>query len=857
MFLQACGGGSIGGSGQEPDPVLQDFPLAYVKRPLPLDDDGERETSDIRSPADFFPGAVLYVRDRASPSADERAITIGVFEAGELYDVKDIEASYDGEKIVFAMRAPEIENADEDEQPTWNIWEYEISSATLRRIITSDIVAEEGQDVAPHYLPDGRIVFASTRQERARAILLDENKPQFTTLDEERREEAFALHVMNEDGSEIRQITFNQSHDLDPSVLSSGYILFTRWDAAGARNAMHLYTIRPDGTELSLFYGRHSHEIGTDGETVQFTDAREAPSGQVLSLIRPFTNDRYDASPILIDAAIYTDEFEQIGIGTVVQSAHTNAAGVNVRTDDEPSTGGRFSSVYPLWDGTDRMMTSWSPCRLLVDEVIVACTTDNLAIEDVVEANPLYGVWIRDVGSDTQLPVVLPEENIVYTDVVAAHPRTRPTALIDKLPGIDLDATLADEGVAILDIRSVYDFDGVDTSTNGIGVLADPAQTLAAERPARFLRLTKAVSIPDDDVQDFNNSAFGPQINQLMREIVGYAPIEPDGSVRVKVPADVSFTVSVLDANGRRIGGRHQNWIQLRPGETRTCNGCHTADSEASHGRMGAEFVSINQGSQLTGQPFPNTVARLWTDAGETMAQTRARHSGFADCTVDCAATTPSADIEYTDVWTDPLVRTPDADLFLRYAGLTTPSPALNCEPEWSNRCRVVIHYETHIHPMWDLTRPDPDDTCTACHTIVDVANANAPRVPDAQLDLTDDGPNDNEDRFKAYRELFFADIQQVIDVDDSDGDGDTTELIDLIIEVGLDDDGNPILQPVTATPGPSMSGAGAAQSNFFSVFDPGGTHDGRLDPEELRLIAEWLDIGAQYYNNPFDAPTN
>ena len=27
------------------------------------------------------------------------------------------------------------------------------------------------------------------------------------------------------------------------------------------------------------------------------------------------------------------------------------------------------------------------------------------------------------------------------------------------------------------------------------------------------------------------------------------------------------------------------------------------------------------------------------------------------------------------------------------------------------------------------------------------------------------------------------------------------------------------------------------------------------LTPAELRLIAEWLDIGAQFYNDPFVAP--
>src|SRR5690606_5788165 len=100
----------------------------------------------------------------------------------------------------------------------------------LRRLITSDLTAEEGQDISPVYLPDGRIVFSSTRQRRSKAILLDENKPQFGALIENGdEEEAFVLHVMDENGGEIQQITYNQSHDLYPTVLDSGEIVFLRW----------------------------------------------------------------------------------------------------------------------------------------------------------------------------------------------------------------------------------------------------------------------------------------------------------------------------------------------------------------------------------------------------------------------------------------------------------------------------------------------------------------------------------------------------------------------------------------------------------------------------------------------------
>ena len=47
------------------------------------------------------------------------------------------------------------------------------------------------------------------------------------------------------------------------------------------------------------------------------------------------------------------------------------------------------------------------------------------------------------------------------------------------------------------------------------------------------------------------------------------------------------------------------------------------------------------------------------------------------------------------------------------------------------------------------------------------------------------------------------------------------------------------------------------ASGAFFSRFDAGGTHQGWLSAAELRLLSEWLDIGAQYYNNPFDVPVD
>jgi hypothetical protein len=83
--------------------------------------------------------------------------------------------------------------------------------------------------------------------------------------------------------------------------------------------------------------------------------------------------------------------------------------------------------------------------------------------------------------------------------------------------------------------------------------------------------------------------------------------------------------------------------------------------------------------------------------------------------------------------------------------------------------------------------------------------------------------------------------------------------LVDQQVQIGTDAMGNPIFAPISV--GAPMSAAGARASRFFSCFDAGGTgcpgqsHAGYLSKDELKLIAEWLDIGAQYYNDPFKAP--
>ena len=80
---------------------------------------------------------------------------------------------------------------------------------------------------------------------------------------------------MDEFGTNIRQITFNMSHDLDPHVLGDGRIVFSRWDNMGGRNNVNLYTVLPDGRNMQILYGNHSHNTGTSGNRIEFVNPQE------------------------------------------------------------------------------------------------------------------------------------------------------------------------------------------------------------------------------------------------------------------------------------------------------------------------------------------------------------------------------------------------------------------------------------------------------------------------------------------------------------------------------------------------------------------------------------------------------
>ena len=992
LLLMACAGGdgdSIGINSNDDealDPVVVDVKIAYIRRNFNVDANTnviDLQPDDVTDFNAFVPGAAIAIRDRASNTANETDFTHDVlaFLLADLnsvdpnnplsinevaVDFSGITATQTGDFIAFSARLAVIENNGvfNIEDTTWNVLIYDVNSETLsfaipNRLLREGEASHPYHDIHPQYLSDRRIVFSSTRQNNIASRLLDEGRGDiYAALIDDRSEIGFQIHTIDLDNPTndgIEQITHNVSHDVYPSLADDGAIIYTRFDNMNGNNSTgwNLYKVNPSGRGNTFLYGYNSHNTGSDNTRIEYFKTTAMPNGDALVWLRD-TQTLFKGGDFV---TINTDGFVEnetpiINNLGAVGPAQNSITSFDIRTDDNAtgdgglSIGGRYSAATPLFDGTERLLVSWSPCRLVeAAGTIIPCSlASNAELSTLAKATPSYGMWIFDPASNTQLPVILANTAFYYSDIIALE--TKPFTPPPNDTGSEqFNSDLALEELGQLFIDSVYDFSGIEdtqivlngATPSGISIdeRANPGQSSSyLNRPARFIRLLTLVPQPDEDIRDVPNFAFGLNTTQGMRDILGYAPVMPDGSVSVTVPANRPFTFTLVDENLRRVSQRHTVWLELGAGEKMHCVGCHNSTSEEYHGRLNAQRDSIITGAQslsggIIGFPntktdpglYPATELLNGMELGESMAKLFDSIRPIANPSAPAFAN--ELEVVYDDLWADTANGlSPDDAIDYTY-GLNIPFALGEIPNQNSSGApinRIVINYLDHIQPIWERDRPNivdaagapildengaPYTNCIGCHSSTD-ANG-APRIPAAQLDLTATPSDEDNNRVTSYRELLTTDDELWLD-------GGSIVTRAFSCEKTLNDDGSPILDidgnPTTrididnATITSVMRTSGANNSRFFECFEQangGGvcevgdnniipsngvctpvaanpevsvfrspldiiTFDHRglltggevlpgdelLTDSELRLISEWLDIGAQYYNDPY-----
>ncbi|MEP6505255.1 MAG: hypothetical protein ABJD97_18110, partial [Betaproteobacteria bacterium] len=725
------------------------------------------------------------------------------------------------------------------------------------------LTSSADDDIHPVYLPAGQgIVFTSNRQTKSH--LNQALGHTYYALDEYERERVFNLHTMAADGTNITQISYNQSHDRNPVIRPNGQIMFSRWDHVGGRNHFKVFTVNPDGTNMFVLYGAHS-----DGNSFlhpRDMDPTSKYAGFLTSDLMPLQRTKEGGALMLIDAANYSEENTPARKSVAAVGGQVQATEQLLNIDRGISMHGRISAPYPLWDGTNRVLVSYRPCEVTKNNVVVSCTTltaDEIAklgdMErpiaetelDAVQDNvpPPYAIYMYNPANQSFLNVASPPAGFMYTDPVAIQARTEP-ATSTPAP---LDDTLASQNMGTLNVKSVYDTDGLgrmgdavltaadqsgtcttlipkttpidvnDTRAQvaDIARMKDPADAAYNCAPARFIRAVRAVAPPSSMMN--MRSSLG-ETDFEAQQLLGYAPIEPDGSFKLNVPADTPIALAVVDSQGRALQ-THTNWIQVRPGERRTCDGCHSP-------RRGE---AMNTGAIAETQPAGLLASMAAAHkSGETMAETRVR--------LDPSAATLKPDMVSTDVWADTAKAgvTARPAVALRYTGnplatddLVTPAPT-----------NGVINYPQHIQPLW--TRDRGANTCTSCHNI------------SKHLDLS--GTTGGDGRVVSYDRLMIGDPlldasgRPVITFDD--GVPMLERQAALVNTAASEGEALGLARKsrlIEIMSGQSLLSDAAAKLSHPNPPSTAPDHSKMLNAAEKRLVAEWIDTGGKYYNDPFD----
>ncbi len=230
------------------NPLVSGQPILFVVRQQYLRDHHNTATffpaaKNEYNDGQFTPGGALKVIDFAQGGAVRT-----ILDASQGV-IRDPEVHFDGRRIVFSMRTNAADS--------YHIYEINADGTGLRQLTR----ARDVDDIDPLYLPDGSIVFSSTRE------------PKYCGCN---RHIMANLFRMEADGANIHQIGKSTLFEGHGALMPDGRILYDRWEYVDRNfgDAQALWTVNPDGTSHSVYWGNNTASPGAvlDGRIIPGTD---------------------------------------------------------------------------------------------------------------------------------------------------------------------------------------------------------------------------------------------------------------------------------------------------------------------------------------------------------------------------------------------------------------------------------------------------------------------------------------------------------------------------------------------------------------------------------------------------------
>ncbi|MDO5552779.1 MAG: hypothetical protein Q4G68_03375 [Planctomycetia bacterium] len=441
--------------------------------------------------------------------------------------IRDPVVSFDATKVLFSFR--------KGRDDYYHLGELDLTTERPTIVIKpdTDTKAIEGFrqltwldgacDIDPLYLPTGEILFSSTRE------------PKYCMCN---RHIMCNLFTMNGDGSNVQQIGKSTLFEGHASLLSDGRVIYDRWEYVDRNfgDAQGVWVCNPDGSKHEIFWGNNTASPGGA------IDARIMPeSDSKMVCVFGSCHDRPWGAIALVDRRLGID-----GRDSVLMTWPPEAKDlVHAEPGPDPL---REVIQYDYMRNLSQKFED--PCPLSDDLILAAGQTGN---------GEEMGLWA--LTTDGQATLLHTDAPGCY-DPVPVQPTEPPMTIGNRI-----------------DLNDSYGYFHVTNVYEGLGM------EKVAKGTAKYLRVVES---PEKRYWTYSHYSYGngqqgpgmawDDFNN--KRILGTVPVEEDGSVSLRVPAEKFVYFQLLDEKGMMIQSMRSG-IMVRPGETNACVGCHESRLDA------------------------------------------------------------------------------------------------------------------------------------------------------------------------------------------------------------------------------------------------------------------------------------
>jgi len=426
--------------------------------------------------------------------------------------------SFDGRKVLFCYKP-------HDEQ-SFHLYQINIDGSGLRQLTFGDY-----DDIDPIYLPDGHILFCTTRGNTYVRCM------PYTY--------AYVLARCDADGKNVYLVSQNNEPDWCPSLLNDGRVIYSRWEYHDKAlwRIMSLWAMNPDGTGVATFWGNQS--VWPD----HLAEPRAIPGSHRVMFTGVAHHDWFAGSVGILDpkkGRNFPHGLSKVTCDVPWPECGTPPLDPHEADDYHPSGNyAGYKTPYPLSE----------------EDFLVSARTGGRTDK--------FKLYLMDVHGNREL---IYEGHYNVWHAMPVVPRPRPPVHPDGVawPGTGPDRQPSQPGV----LYSADIYQGVPDLPRGsvkyLRVIQMDARTYSTwTRDGRFSGPVVS-AVQDDGV----------------KRILGTVPVGPDGSVYFHVPAGQALHFQLLDEQYRALQTM-RSFTGVMPGERRGCVGCHELHSTTPVGPPG------------------------------------------------------------------------------------------------------------------------------------------------------------------------------------------------------------------------------------------------------------------------------